>query len=312
MQVRVATTVEQREVWLAEHSEGHWNLNVPVYLDFRGRIESAVLRDALLDVVRRHAQLRSRFDLEDGELVQDIQADPAIPWRIDVASVGAPREVAFAQAILAAARPMRLSAGVLRSQLFAYDGGFILCLVTHHIVADGWSVDILVRDLLKAYRARLAGNDADLGAEYQTASVSQTAGESNNLDAAAVEYWSRALDVDWTWLAPRPDLARASVAQMRLEGTPPQTLSPEAQSKLYDSLADNDLSPVSAILAAWALVLTAWCRPPALGLIGLPFSGRNRADTHEEVGLYARVMPIVVDLRNMTASLTRWSIRSPP
>lgn len=288
MSARIPASMEQRDIWLALQHEGEsGRYNVPLFLDFQGTVDTAALEFALADVTARHEALRSRFELTGGELRQVVDSPSAVQLTVHPSAVSQGRDAAFAASVRAAARPMNPSARkMLRADLFPYSGGQILCLVTHHIVADRWSLEVIARHIVRAYGRRLEGQVADLGTT--PSSIDVPADHSGH--DVGIRYWNEQLAGDWRWLVPASDLAPGNSPDT-VPASHEVVMPASAVKLLRVQLEQRGLSPVSAVMAGWALLLHAWSGF-ADGLIGMPFSGRNMPSTHDEVGLFTRVLPI--------------------
>ncbi|MEV1049530.1 condensation domain-containing protein, partial [Streptomyces sp. NPDC049916] len=152
----------QQRLWFLHKLEGPSpTYNMPLTLRLSGSLDVSALRAALADVVARHEALRTVFTEHDGEPSQRI---------LDVAEAGVQLPVYevdgadLEEELRAAARHgFDLAAEIpLRASLFAVgDDQWVLTLVLHHIVADGWSLGPLARDLAAAYTARGAGQAPD-------------------------------------------------------------------------------------------------------------------------------------------------------
>ncbi len=163
----------QERMWLFEQlSPGNTVHNVPLAHELRGVVSPPALAAALAAVVDRHEALRTRFVAVAGKPVQRIDRI-APPWRpplplVDLA--GLPPAAAGREAArLAAAEktlPFDLARGpVLRSTLLRRAAeDFLLLLTLHHIVSDGWSMGVLVRELTALYGAAQAGEPSPLPA----------------------------------------------------------------------------------------------------------------------------------------------------
>ncbi|MFD1935556.1 amino acid adenylation domain-containing protein [Nonomuraea mangrovi] len=145
----------QQRLWFLSRLEGPSSTyNVPLAVRMSGLLDREALLAALGDVVARHESLRTMFPERDGEPYQRVLALADAPVTLPVAEVAADGlDAAIAEAV---AEPFHLDAGVpLRSSLFALGvEEHVLLIVTHHIIADGWSTRPLLRDLSTAYAAR--------------------------------------------------------------------------------------------------------------------------------------------------------------
>ncbi|MEW2071350.1 amino acid adenylation domain-containing protein [Streptomyces sp. NPDC007346] len=163
---RMPLSHTQQQLWFIDLLEGPSpRYNLPLAAEFTGPLEAAALHGALRDVVVRHEALRTLLPDDDGLPYQhvvpgtDIQLElpehRVAPATLDEHLRQAAREVFD----LAADLPIRASLWHTTTN----DGTrrATLLLLLHHSAADGWSPGPLLRDLLTAYRARLAGASAD-------------------------------------------------------------------------------------------------------------------------------------------------------
>ncbi|MFI1162001.1 condensation domain-containing protein, partial [Streptomyces sioyaensis] len=152
----------QQRLWFLHKLEGPSpTYNMPLTLRLTGPLHVPALRMALADVVARHEALRTVFTEHDGEPYQRILDMAEVTIQLPVREAdGATldeevRDAARHRFGLADEIPLRAS-------LFAVGHDeWVLILVLHHIVADGWSLRPLARDLATAYAAREAGRTPD-------------------------------------------------------------------------------------------------------------------------------------------------------
>ena len=153
------TPLQQGLLFHASTGRGSGDDVYAVQLDvgLSGRLDQHRLRDALYAVVNRHPHLVARFSGQFDEPVQIIPADPWVPWRyvdIDDEGVGAGADEQV-ERVCAAERAAVCDLGdqpVFRAVLIrlAQDGHRFV-LTNHHIVMDGWSLPIVVRELFASY-----------------------------------------------------------------------------------------------------------------------------------------------------------------
>jgi amino acid adenylation domain-containing protein len=158
----------QQRLWVIDRlSPGSPLYNVPGSLRCRGGLDLAVLAACLSEVVRRHATLRTRFEIRGDGPVQIVEPAGPLPLPlIDLSALPEDVRLPEAERIVRAehlrpfdlARPPLLRARLLRlaaeEHLFSY--------VFHHIASDGWSLDIMVREVAALYAAFHAGRPSPL------------------------------------------------------------------------------------------------------------------------------------------------------
>ena len=135
----------QRRLWFLHQIEPSTAYNVGFTLRLRGEMDAGALRAALADLVARHEVLRTVYPAVDGEPIQHV-LDSASLELSEVDTIEAAHIFDLATEIPIRAQLARVGPAEHH-----------LCLVLHHIAADGWSLQPLVRDLADAYAARLNG-----------------------------------------------------------------------------------------------------------------------------------------------------------
>ncbi|HSU84281.1 MAG TPA: condensation domain-containing protein, partial [Thermoanaerobaculia bacterium] len=167
----VPLSFAQQRLWFLDQLEpGNPAYNLATAVLLTGPLDRAAFAASLEGVVARHEVLRTTFWLADdagGEPVQWIAPPAPLPIpAIDLA--GLPEEAREAEALRLAAeeamRPFDLARGpVLRAALLRLDAARHVALLTmHHMVGDGWSIDLLVRELVALYPAFAAGRPSTL------------------------------------------------------------------------------------------------------------------------------------------------------
>ncbi|MFF7772778.1 condensation domain-containing protein, partial [Streptomyces massasporeus] len=141
---------------------------VQLALQFEGDLDTERLRSAADAVLKRHANLRAGFRQrrqQEGQPVQLIAADVKAPWRlVDLRDHDADERTAVLDRAVAEEKARRFDMArppLLRFTLFRLaDERFVLLLTAHHILLDGWSMPILMRELFEMYGS--GGDDARL------------------------------------------------------------------------------------------------------------------------------------------------------
>ncbi len=284
----------QRRLWFIDQLEGaSANYNMPLALRIEGALDPDGVFAALDRIVARHEVLRSRIVREQGEPVQSLSAAQAPRW-IDL-SEDAEREAALARLFAEeAAHVFRLEhGGLFRAALVRLDrADHVLMLNMHHIVSDGWSMNVLMRELFEAYAALRSEREpawAPLPIQYADYAHWQSDRGAPML-ARQSAYWRGALQgapalLELPLDRPRNAAhdARAGVAACAIEG---------GEARALDALCrEEGATPFMALLALWSLLLSRLCGQNDI-VVGTPVANRNRPELEPLIGFFANTLPI--------------------
>ena len=291
----------QERFWFLDRLDSGQAINViPAAVRLVGRLDEAALQAALDEVVRRHGSLRTVFAEREGRPVQLVRpAAPVRLSRIDLSALPGPvaEREARRLAVGEATRPFDLAAGpLLRVSLLPLPGGdHALLLAMHHIVSDGWSMGVFVREM---------------GALY----VAFSRGEASPLPALPIQYtdfarWQReelrgeALEtqIDW-WrerLAGLPALdlpvdRRAPEKDFRAGGLD-LTVPAELTARLKALSRERGATLFMTLLAAFHTLLARHAGQDDVA-VGSPVAGRNRAETEGLIGFFVNTLVLRGDL----------------
>jgi len=199
---RFPLSFAQQHVWFLDQFEGPTSLyTVPEAFALRGSLRASALRAALEHIVARHEILRTTFASADGVPWQVIgEPGPLELAAIDLSALPAEQRQSEARRIAAQelARPFDLAAGpLLRPTLVRLSPDeHVLLLMMHHIVYDGWSASVLLRELAALYEQEATGTRGELPAlpiqyvDYAVWQRTELAGPSSERGLA---YWKRQL-----------------------------------------------------------------------------------------------------------------------
>ncbi|WP_437613917.1 amino acid adenylation domain-containing protein [Sorangium sp. So ce834] len=264
-----------------------------------GALDEAKLEESLAAVVRRHPALRTVFREIAGEPRQIVLPEAAVPLaRARVEAAGAEEREERLRALAAewGQRPFALDEGpLLRVCLVSLgERHHVLLFAQHHLVTDGRSIEVLVRDLAAAYAASAAGRaGAALGPApgYDGYARAQRAALAR-MDAERA-YWKAQLEG-----LPRLDLGaerRRPAASPFAGGTVRFSLpAPHVEAALAAARAENATLFV-ALAALYAALLHRTTGQEDLG-IGVVIANRSRPEHQEIVGFFANTVVLRVDL----------------
>jgi len=295
----------QRRLWfLDDLTAGGTEYNTGVALRLRGVPDPEALRRALRRLVARHDSLRTTFGTVDGQGVQRIAADAALPLRTaDLGDLPDGRRAEAAERLLTEelSRPYDLTAGPLaRALLIRLTADeHLLLLGQHHIITDGWSVGVLTRELSALYHAEVSGEPDGLPApalQYPDFAVweqrRQAAGGGPG-EADDLSYWKRHLSglqhLQLPTDRPRPALRTTSGAAHR------QCLPAELVARLRHLATGRGTTLFTLFAGASALLFSRYSgqRDVALGTVT---NGRDRRELEEVTGFFANTVVLRGDV----------------
>jgi len=291
----------QERMWFLDRLDpGSAAYNVPFAATLRGPLRPAALWRALALVVARHDVLRSRFE-DRGGVPRPVIARrlaPALPV-VDLSALPAPARRAASDRLAAreARRPFALDRGpLLRLALLRHGATrHLLLLNLHHIVADGWSIGVLMRELSAAYGDLAAGRPAALPAlerQYQDLAAEQRRRLQGEELERQLAYWRRQL-AGLPVLELPTDRPRA--ARQRLRGALVEIgLDPGLRRALEELARDEQGTLFMVLLAAFASLLGRYAGQRDLA-VGSPIAGRQELASEQLIGLFVNTLVLRLD-----------------
>ncbi len=287
----------QQRMWFLDQLEpNNPRYNVPAMLRMKGRLQHDVLERSLNEIVRRHETLRTAFRVVNDQPVQIIEPDAQL--RLNVRDLGSLPEAkredeARGAAREEAQRPFDLAvAPLIRATLFRLaEDDHVLVLNTHHIISDGWSLGVLLKEMASLYGAFSANAPSplpELAVQYADFAVWQRNFLAGEILDRQLDYWKDHLagapaSLDLPTDRPRPAIETFRGAQQTL-------LLPR---KLLDSLRKFSRTESSTLfmtlLAAFDVLLSRYSGQEDV-VVGTPIAGRNRAEVEKLIGFFANTL----------------------
>jgi amino acid adenylation domain-containing protein len=293
----------QRRLWFLDQlTPGSSVYNIPYPLRLEGRLDAGTLEAALAEVVCRHEALRTTFANFDGEPYQALAAAAPFPLPIvDLEGLEEPIHGAEAGALLAkdSARPFDLGTGPLfRATLLRLaPDRHVLLLTMHHIVSDGWSMEVLLREMASLYEAFAAGRPSplpELPVQYADFAVWQRRWLSGEALSRQLDYWRRQLAGSPAGLDLPADFPRPAVQTFNGAGCS-ERLPAELSADLRAFCRREGVTPFMLLLAGFDVLLARYSGQEDV-LVGSPIANRNRAETEGLIGFFVNTLVLRSDL----------------
>ncbi|MGR3742647.1 MAG: amino acid adenylation domain-containing protein [Pseudooceanicola nanhaiensis] len=284
----------QTRLWLMEQMHAGAAHHLPFAVEAEGQLDLEALRTALTRIMARHALLRMRISVRDGEPHQRI--DPDATPVLHVLDAAEMSEIDVAALVSAEARqPFDLSsAPPLRLTVLRRGGErFILLFTLHHIAADGTSIGILMQEISAFYREAVTGEPVrlpELPVQYGDYAAWERSAEQEARQDALMARWRDRLGFDLPVTRLPVDLRRPAV-QSHAGALEPVTLPADLVRRLAGIGGRGGASLSAVLLAAFVLLVHRYTGDRDL-VVGTPAANRGRAETEPLVGLFVNPLPI--------------------
>jgi len=270
-----------------------WRLN--------GLLDADVLKNAINIIIQRHEALRTTFSVQQGEPIQLIAPSLTLPLpEIDLCDLpDAERETEVQRLVTEEARqsfdlekgPL-LSVKLLRLEKQEH----VLLLVVHHIVSDGWSMGVLMREISALYKALAAGQANPLPAlpiQYADFSVWQRGWLQGEVLENQLRFWKERLTGASTLELPtdRPRPAVQTLAGNYLSFRFTESLTTALKALGYDEGATLFMT----LLATFQVMLHRYTHQEDI-VVGSPIAGRQQQETEGLIGFFVNTLALRADL----------------
>jgi amino acid adenylation domain-containing protein len=302
-EARLPLSWSQQRLWFLHQLDAAASVayHMPVALRLDGQLDRVALRRALDGVIARHEVLRTRF-VQEPEAAEPVQViDPAISgWALRERSLtdlppAAQEEMLSRWSEEEARAPFDLARGPLvRAQLIEVSAQeHVLLLTQHHIVSDGWSIGILVREVAALYAAALEGSPGNLPPlpfQYADYAAWQRGWLRDGKMQAQLQYWTTALDSAPATLTlptdhPRPALQSYAGGQVSVH------LDSDLSADLRQLSRREGMTLFTTLLASWSALLSRLSGQDDV-VVGVPVANRERAEIEPLLGFFVNTLAI--------------------
>ncbi|MFN6187220.1 MAG: amino acid adenylation domain-containing protein [Microcystis sp.] len=288
----------QSRLWFLYQLEGATGTyNMTGALSLSGPLQVEALKQALRTIIQRHESLRTSFQTVDGVPVQVI--DPQPVWELTMVNLAGKETEAEKLAYRESQTPFDLTKSpLLRVTLLKLQPEkHILLINMHHIISDGWSIGVFIRELSHLYGAFVAGKEATLPTlpiQYADFAVWQRQWLQGKVLGTQLEYWKQQLADAPPLLELPTDRPRPAI----------QTFQGKTERFWLDSKLTQELKALSqqsgctlfmTLLAAFAVVLSRYSGQTDI-VIGSAIANRNRREIEGLIGFFVNTLALRLDL----------------
>ncbi|BAY66478.1 amino acid adenylation domain-containing protein [Calothrix brevissima NIES-22] len=300
---KLPLSLAQQRLWFLDQLEPNSPFyNLPTAVRLQGQLNVTVLEQSFREIIHRHEALRSNFITLDGQPHQVIHPD--LDWQISVVDlqnlpINERETEAQKIAIAAAQQSFNLETEPLvRANLLVLSPTeYILQLTMHHIVSDGWSMNILIEEFTALYTAFTQSQPsplAPLPIQYVDFAVWQRQWLQGAILQSQLAYWKQQLKGAATILSlptdrPRPTMQTVRGAHQSF------TISVELTDALKALSKKVGVTLFMTMLAAFDILLYRYTGQTDI-LVGSPNASRNRPEIQGLIGYFLNILLLRADM----------------
>lgn len=289
----------QQRLWFVEQlTPGSSTFHIPAALYLKGILDYKALENAFSALIQRHETLRTVFVTDSDRPFQVVKE--ASGFHIEVESLlDVPEAERNAEVTSRVEREVRKSfdlekGPLIRAKLYKLDDNKHGLIVTmHHIITDGWSMGIFVREISALYASQRMGMKAplpELEIQYGDYSCWQREWlQGNELDRQ-LSYWRKRLGGAAEQLALPFDRARPALQTLN-GSTADVTISAELSKNLRKLAREFDTTLYIVLMTAYNIVLSKWAKQADV-CVGMPVAGRTRPEVENLIGFFVNTLVI--------------------
>ncbi|WP_181219296.1 plipastatin non-ribosomal peptide synthetase PpsC [Bacillus subtilis] len=277
------SSAQKRIYVLRQLEDGGTGYNMPAVLELEGKLNPERMDRAFKELIKRHESLRTSFEQDaGGDPVQRIHDE--VPFTLQTTVLGARTEEEAAAAFI---KPFDLSqAPLFRAQIVKVsDGRHLLLVDMHHIISDGVSVNILIREFGELYNNRKL---PALRIQYKDYAVWQEGFKTGDAYKTQEAYWLKQLEGELPVLDLPADHARPPVRSFAGDKVS-FTLDQEVASGLHKLARENGSTLYMVLLAAYTAFLSRLSGQEDI-IVGSPIAGRPHKDLEPILGMFVNTL----------------------
>lgn len=297
------TSFAQRRLWVLDQLDpGNPAYNDQVVLAFDGPLDVRALEASLSEIERRHETLRTTFSTAEGEPIQLVW--PPAPFRLEVLILKELSEESREAQLWRLAegeadRPFDLARGPLQRSVLlrADDRRHVLVLTMHHIVTDGWSKEVFLRELGALYEAFSSGRPSplpELPIQYGDFARWQREWLRGEVLESLVSYWKGQLGKDLPVVNLAGDRARHGLRSFR-GGRQTSRVPRELTAALKALSLDEGATLYMTLLAAFQTLIFRLTGDEDV-LVGTDIANRSHVETEALIGVFVNLLVLRTDL----------------
>ncbi len=287
----------QQRIWFLEQLEpGKPTYNIPGSVKIKGKVDVNKFHECINEIIKRHGSLRTIFPSEEGKVKQVILDNLQLELNfVDLTGIdeNIREDEAYKLILNDALKPFDLANGpLIRWKLIQiYNDEYLLLICMHHIISDGWSVEILVKELAAIYTSVVNNSEValpELPVEYVDYAYWQKEWMKSDLYKKQIDYWKDNLKNVPPLLELPTDFSRNPIQSQN-----GNRISFDIDNELFTALQKiskkENATMFVLLLTVFNVLLNKYSNSNDI-LIGTPSAGRIRSELENLIGLLVNTL----------------------
>lgn len=276
--------------------------NIPIVISLQGQVNLKILQNSLNEIIRRHEVLRTSFTVVDGQPTQVINQFVPLTLAVeDLRALADSERTLTAQHLTneLAQQPFDLSTpSLLRARILQLsDKNYHLIITLHHIIADGWSIGVLIKELAALYAAFSIDKPsplAELPIQYRDFVNWQRKSIDSQRIQSLLTYWKQKLQGELPVLNLSTDRPRSPVQTFK--GSRARlVISPTLRQELKNFSRQQGVTLFMTLLTAFKILLYRYTSQTDI-VVGSPIAKRSQPEISPLIGLFVNVLALRTNL----------------
>jgi amino acid adenylation domain-containing protein len=302
----IPLSFSQQRLWFLNQLEPNSSAyNIPAAVKITGKLNITALSESIREIIRRHEVLRTTFTVVDGEPIQVIGKAENFTLPVVDLQILPPeqkQQEVLNLAALEAQKPFDLAKGpLIRAKLFRLsETNHVVLLTVHHIISDGWSTGILIKELTALYTAFCQGQPSllpELPLQYADFTIWERKRLQGEVLQNLLDYWKQRLGDSLPILELPSDRPRPAISSHPKGAAQIFQISPELTQKLVAFSQQEKVTLFMTLLAAFKILLYRYTHQEDI-IVGTPIANRNRSETEGLIGFFVNTLVLRTNLAN--------------
>lgn len=281
------SSVQKRLFLIQDTNRENINYNLPLVFEIKGNLDVAKLENSFKKMISRHDSFRTSFETINGEIVQKISDH--VEFKLNYKELHNSRTHTIKKEIEECIRPFDLSSlPLIRANLLNINkDSYILIIDMHHIISDGTSVGIFVREIFELYRGIEL---KPLKIQYKDFVIWQQGNTNSERFKEMENYWIAIFNDEIPLLNLPYDYTRPKIQSFNGDLIR-FTLDKELTEDLKRLVLKTDTTLYMVLLAVFNVLLSKYSGQDDI-IVGTPIAGRTHSDTDNIIGMFANTLAI--------------------